>query len=272
MLSADHFTKQNGLILRIFLDNRSVCLLDHPVDSLAYNGNGIEFRSRKQLREVVENFENDATLKNLFIWENPDVRKKLSASEDLDSIDTDPGDGLLPCFLSLFKIVKAAGGLVKNEAGEWLFIFRRGKWDLPKGKISGPKSRYENTNYFSRNSVSDNPAGNTRKKRKKPTESPREAAIREVKEETGIRNVVITKELPVTFHIYYQKGKRILKPVYWFEMFASCDQDLVPETKEDIEVVKWIDSGDLKEILSNTYASVREILSGYGYTIHPDKE
>ena len=34
----------------------------------------------------------------------------------------------------LFTEVDAAGGLVSNESGQYLLIFRNGMWDLPKGK------------------------------------------------------------------------------------------------------------------------------------------
>ncbi len=34
-----------------------------------------------------------------------------------------------------FTVIQAGGGLVLNEKNELLMIFRRGKWDLPKGKI-----------------------------------------------------------------------------------------------------------------------------------------
>jgi hypothetical protein len=42
---------------------------------------------------------------------------------------------LKKAFFKHFKLVQAAGGLVKNKDGEILLIFRRGKWDLPKGKL-----------------------------------------------------------------------------------------------------------------------------------------
>ena len=35
----------------------------------------------------------------------------------------------------LLPLIEAAGGLVKNENGDYLFIYRNDKWDLPKGKI-----------------------------------------------------------------------------------------------------------------------------------------
>ncbi|MCX6250407.1 MAG: NUDIX domain-containing protein [Bacteroidetes bacterium] len=240
----DNFLQLKGVILKAFLEDRMICLVDHPVEIPKVQGNCFEFQSAEQLRIAFEEFENDKMPKNLYIWENPDLRMIHPANNSSDAPSIDQHSELLPAFLSLFKIIEAAGGVVKNERGEWLFIFRRGKWDLPKGKISARK----------------NPG--------KVIESQREAAIREVKEETGLRNVMITKELPCTYHIYYQKEKRILKPVFWFEMFAKHDQELVPEYKEDILMVKWISVYDIQEILQNTFASIREILSGYGFTIN----
>ena len=64
-------------------------------------------------------------------------------------------DKLKKDFFKHFKLIKAGGGLVKNKAGQILLIFRRGKWDLPKGKLD------------------DN-------------ETLLQCAIREVREETGL--------------------------------------------------------------------------------------
>ena len=100
-------------------------------------------------------------------------------------------------FVKLFILQEAAGGIVRNEVEETLLIFRRGKWDLPKGKID-----YD--------------------------ESPEEAAIREVKEECGLKNVELGKELAATFHTYPQDGKRVLKKTHWFRMQSNLDEVLVP--------------------------------------------
>ena len=111
---------------------------------------------------------------------------------------------------SLFKVVKAAGGVVEDESGKLLFIFRRGHWDLPKGKIDLGEKR-------------------------------KEAAIREVMEETGISNVVLHEKLLTTRHSYKLKsGKRAIKKTYWYRMQAP-HQTLIPQTEEDITAAKWID-------------------------------
>jgi 8-oxo-dGTP pyrophosphatase MutT (NUDIX family) len=234
MHSPQNYFEKKGRRLRIFLDHRCISLMDHSADVTEGASDGIRFTSQDQIRRLYENFEKDTSQKELNIWESQTGLVDNSHPVDQPSYGSTGETGLIPAFLSLFTIVEAAGGLVKNEEGEWLFIFRRGKWDLPKGKLSGKESTHE-------------------------------AALREVQEETGIRNVIITKELPVTYHIYYHKGRRILKPVFWFEMIAPGKQDLIPETKEDIEFVEWVPAENLPVILSNTYASIREIIAGYGY-------
>jgi 8-oxo-dGTP pyrophosphatase MutT (NUDIX family) len=118
---------------------------------------------------------------------------------------------------------------VKNEKGEILFIFRLGKWDLPKGKLAG-------------------------------NETTEETALREVKEETGLLKLKITGSLHSTFHIYTRKGKQILKQTHWYEMEAKSAQSLIPQTEEEISEVRWVGREDLKAILSNTYGSIRELL------------
>lgn len=132
-----------------------------------------------------------------------------------------------------FKELPAAGGIVRSPKGV-LFIFRRGKWDLPKGKI-------------------DN------------NESPREAAMREVTEETGLTKLSITAPCRSTWHIYlsdYPEKKKewILKETHWFFMQASADEKSCPETAEDIEEVRWFPPEEVGEVLQNTYASLKNLI------------
>ena len=132
-------------------------------------------------------------------------------------------------FCSFFRIIEAAGGVVKNEKDEILVIFRNGKWDLPKGKIE------------------------------KDRESTTEAAVREVKEETGLRKVSIGKKLMTTHHLYFRKDRMVLKPTQWFEMFADSSSRFKPDKKENITLVKWVNKKEMGEILSNTYASLKDL-------------
>ena len=138
---------------------------------------------------------------------------------------------LLSNFSLSYKIIEAAGGLVKNNKGEYLFIFRNGKWDLPKGKIE-------------------------------KGEGVKTAAIREVEEECGISKLKIVKELESTYHIYHLEEKAILKRTYWFEMMCEDDSKLVPQIEEGITEVKWISKKDLQQVNDNTYESIKEVMKG----------
>ncbi|HLR36932.1 MAG TPA: NUDIX domain-containing protein, partial [Chitinophagaceae bacterium] len=108
----------------------------------------------------------------------PAPREIPSILKDLDKestngirIKTNQSNAFLEALFSYFQHWKAAGGLITNPKGEILLLFRRGKWDLPKGKME---------------------AG----------EKPEETAIREVTEETGLKNISIVKKLTDTWHSY----------------------------------------------------------------------
>jgi 8-oxo-dGTP pyrophosphatase MutT (NUDIX family) len=127
------------------------------------------------------------------------------------------------------KLIDAAGGLVRNEKNEMLLIFRNGKWDLPKGKLE-------------------------------KDETPAYAAIREVEEECGIKELTITKPLSPTFHTYIHKEKMVLKKTYWFEMICTDKKELIPQTEEGITEVKWMKEEEVKNALENTYHSIVDVL------------
>ncbi len=133
-------------------------------------------------------------------------------------------------------MVKAGGGLVINEIGEVLFIFRRGKWDLPKGKLD-------------------------------PGESLESCAIREVKEETGVGHLELIRFLIITEHEYVERGHSILKETHWWLMKTKGNQPLTPQSEEDITAIKWIGSVDFKIVQQNTYPTILEVLRAGGYSI-----
>jgi len=128
-----------------------------------------------------------------------------------------------------YKYIEAAGGLVQNEQGQYLLMFRRGKWDLPKGKAE-------------------------------KGESHQQTALREVEEETGIGGLTTLCELPSTYHMYEEKGKTILKRTYWFAMKSTFKAAPVAQTIEGIEEVEWLAPKDFDKVMINTYPSVLEIL------------
>ncbi|MRT91514.1 NUDIX domain-containing protein [Ancylomarina sp. 16SWW S1-10-2] len=143
------------------------------------------------------------------------------AAEDVEALFSE--------FKKQFKYIEAAGGLVFNEKDEILAIHRLGKWDLPKGKVE-------------------------------KDETVDEAALREVEEECGVSNLQLSDELKSTYHTYWMNNKWILKRGYWFKMYYSGNEQLVPQTEEDIEKVCWIPSKQLETFKANTYASILEVI------------
>ncbi|PRD48323.1 orotate phosphoribosyltransferase [Sphingobacterium haloxyli] len=127
------------------------------------------------------------------------------------------------------EIIKAAGGLVKNGDGEYLFIHRLGKWDLPKGKVEN-------------------------------NEKMKEAAIREVEEECGIRINYLGPKLQTTYHIYTMRGNLVLKQTNWYEMAVNKSPKLSPQSEEDITDARWIDRDNFDVVLKNTYPLIVQII------------
>lgn len=133
-------------------------------------------------------------------------------------------------FFRKFTLVQAGGGLVINNNNDVLLIYRRGKWDLPKGKLD-------------------------------KGETLEECAVREVMEETGLKNVKLISPLTITWHTYHEGTKFIMKESHWYNMKVNGDQKLVPQTEEDIFEIKWVKSGDLKSYYNNAFPSVIDVLA-----------
>ena len=132
------------------------------------------------------------------------------------------------------QIIFAGGGLVENEEGRILVMFRRGKWDLPKGKSD-------------------------------PGESFESCALREVEEETGVSRLQLIRFLLVTRHEYREKGKPVVKETHWFSMKAPSDQRLVPQQEEDITELRWLSPDELGIVLQNTFPRIVDVLKAGGY-------
>ena len=131
-------------------------------------------------------------------------------------------------FQSNFRQIHAAGGRVVNEDNEVLFIFRRQKWDLAKGKVD-------------------------------KGETLEEAALREVKEECGLTELELKSFLIATYHIYEIKGKWALKTTYWYRMIATKNQSLVPQIEEEITDMRWISASD-ESWRELTFSSIIDVI------------
>ena len=132
-------------------------------------------------------------------------------------------------FLKHFPVVEAAGGLVEHTDGRYLFIYRNDKWDLPKGKIE-------------KNEVII------------------DAAIREVTEETGVGDLMVTKPLNTTYHVFNSRGKFKLKKTYWFLMKSNYDAPLVPQEEENIQAAVWRSKTDFPLLMKNAYENIKILL------------
>ncbi len=135
-------------------------------------------------------------------------------------------DSILKRFKEKITVNKAGGGLVENSEGQVLFIFRNGRWDLPKGGIE-------------------------------KDETIEETAIREVEEETGCKNLKINKRLQKTFHIFKRNGEYKLKITYWFSMTTSYKGALSGQAEEGIEKVVWVNKNEIPELLKNSYQNIK---------------
>lgn len=123
-------------------------------------------------------------------------------------------------------VKKAGGGLVYNKNGDVLFIFRNGKWDLPKGGTE-------------------------------KGEEIEETSLREVEEETGVTGLKITRKLQKTYHVFKRNGTYRLKITHWFEMTTNFEGTPIPQANEGIEKVAWLNPSEIKQALNNSYENIK---------------
>ncbi|HYG15923.1 MAG TPA: NUDIX domain-containing protein [Bacteroidia bacterium] len=132
-------------------------------------------------------------------------------------------------FKSHYREIQAAGGVVLNGEGDVLLIKRQGKWDLPKGK-------------------------------KDEEEKLEKAAVREVKEECGVKDVKLGDFITKSYHTYMLEGHRVLKTTNWFFMHINNNEQFKPQQEENITQVQWFKIADLKLNELDTYNSIRDVM------------
>lgn len=172
----------------------------------------------------------------IFLLESIDIKKlivKMYQNKIQDVFLYHPDEKLIMKTLKAkIPTVKAGGGLVYNAKGEILFIFRNGKWDLPKGGTE-------------------------------KNETMEETAMREVEEETGVTGLSISKKLQKTYHIFKRNGRYKLKQTYWYEMQSNFDGILEGQTEEGIERVEWIHPKDISKVLENSYENIKLLFEDF---------
>ncbi len=137
---------------------------------------------------------------------------------------------LIDYLKSKFKVVMAAGGVVEKD-GNYLLIYRKKRWDLPKGKLDSG-------------------------------ESIETCAIREVEEETGVK-VGLGQEITAVWHTYISNKKYVLKKTYWYAMECLDDSKMKPQKKEGIKKAEWMDLEMVRQSLHDSYRSIRYVMQEY---------
>ncbi|CAM3286835.1 NUDIX domain-containing protein [Empedobacter falsenii] len=154
-----------------------------------------------------------------------------SKASNLVNIFSDDIETVWTKFLKYYKHIQAAGGIVRNPKDDYLFIFRLGKWDLPKGKMEEGESREE-------------------------------SAIREIEEECSLTNLELKRFLMPTFHIYFLR-EYIIKETFWFEVFYDGVELPLPQTEEGIESVEWRKESEIPQLLENSYPNIKLLMDNY---------
>lgn len=150
-----------------------------------------------------------------------------------------PDEAMLePLLFEKIPVVIAAGGMVSNSKKKILFIKRNDRWDLPKGRVEKGES-YE------------------------------DAAIREVEEETGIKDLEIGEFITKTYHVFKRNKKLKLKVTYWYKMHSDFNGEFVPQEEEGIEKVRWKNFEQSQRALKNTYENVKLLFPQEYLLFHP---
>lgn len=220
--------------MKIFINDISVNLADNPAEisnqvyDVVLNGGSSNIDSKKLIDDVLVE---EATQSQVQALINLMHEKKF---KDLDSITfsvhPDEYETIKEAVKSQFKLVKAGGGIVEKE-GKILLIYRKGKWDLPKGKLEKKEGK-------------------------------KEGALREVEEECNIKaepGELITH----TWHTYILNGKKHLKKTYWYRMDCVDDSQMKPQLEESITDVCWMDEKGTRQAMVNSYRSIRHVIKRY---------
>jgi 8-oxo-dGTP pyrophosphatase MutT (NUDIX family) len=206
------------MYIKIYFNDKPLFLCDRMTDEInvfAHHDDAV----------LIDEFSHPAVNSMIHEMRQEKVHAGIFIHNDLET--------LKKAFWKKFLIIQAGGGLVRNEKGEYLFMFRRNKWDLPKGKLD-------------------------------PGETLEQCAVREVGEETGLHNVRPESPLVVTYHTYDENGKHILKETHWYRMGVSDGRSITPQQEEQITELRWVAPDGMGVLLKNTFPSIIDVLRAAG--------
>jgi 8-oxo-dGTP pyrophosphatase MutT (NUDIX family) len=198
------------IMYKVHFENRFVIISPEP-DRLQKYGLFHKFYDTNELYKLISRFQEDKTIPSLNIY-GTDIKY------------------LWRLFRIYFTEVEAAGGLVKHSSGRYLFIERRGKWDLPKGHME-------------------------------KGETPEECAIREVSEECGITGHEIVSPLEPSYHTYAWEGISYLKKTSWFLMKFTGEMTFTPQTEEGITKGQWLFPDEISRIKPGAWLSLTDLIN-----------
>ena len=128
--------------------------------------------------------------------------------------------------------LNTSGGIVFSD-NKILFIIKKDKWDLPKGKIGLNRTKLE-------------------------------TAKQEIFEETGIqkKDLKTIKKLVPTYYFKKIDGTSQLKKTTWysFKYNGNMNTPLIPALEENITHCEWVDVLDIYKIFKNTHERIKYIL------------
>ena len=124
-----------------------------------------------------------------------------------------------------------AGSLVINQKKELLLIYRKGKWDFPKGKVE-------------------------------KNEKKRTGALRETSEETGLELEKLSLQQPLKKTAHLLKQKKI-NTKWYLVNYKGSKQKLKPQKEEGIEKCIWVSQESLVHYIPYLRSYAREVLAYY---------
>jgi 8-oxo-dGTP pyrophosphatase MutT (NUDIX family) len=205
------------MVIKIYFDNKPLFLcdnIDETIEPYIHHDDAV----------FIDELDLHTVKSMIHEMQEPEVHAGVFFHPDLNE--------LKKAFWKKFTVIKASGGLVQNEEKKMLMIFRRGKWDLPKGKIDDG-------------------------------ETLEQCAVREVEEETGLTKIELLSPLLTTYHTYHEGSKFILKESYWYNMKVSGKQNLQPQTEEDILEIKWVTTKEAEKLFPECFPSVIDVIKEF---------